>query len=396
MKNKRLENFLYNRYIGFIIIFVIMLSYCYTKNFPLLDTIISQVTLLFCILIIVFYLLNFEISKISLYFILYLAMLMVSTLLGKNSSLYLLFTQYYRIVAIFFYLDYGLKYYCKNIVNSFYWALSLLVLINFYTLIKFPNGLYASRNHSKNWFFNNYNSHILTFLPTLMFMFIKNKLLDIKLTIYDLSIISIITYCVFKCFSATSVVAYSVLLLYLLFSKYIDKFDIFNIKNYFLIYIAIFFGIIIFRLQNLFSFLIVDILGKNLTFTNRVTVWDNTMNLIKTNWFLGFGKQESLLVTKILGNRYFSHAHNTILDVIYKGGIISLILHFIMLFLPIKELYKYRKNKFAKFISIILFCFLIMMNFEARNEQIGLYIVLVSCYNINYILKNIPKQKEVD
>jgi len=111
---------------------------------------------------------------------------------------------------------------------------------------------------------------------------------------------------------------------------------------------------------------------------------------------LGYGQQETLQITEALGHPAFVHAHNTILDVLYTGGIISLILHFIMMILPIKELYKYRENKLTKFMSIILFCFLIMLNFESRNYRLGFYIVLVTWYNISHILENIKEKKEVN
>lgn len=397
MKNKRLENFLYSKYVSFIIIFVIQLSYCYLKDNPLLYNITYNLTLLLGAVVIVFYLLNLEISKIAMYFILYCAMLFLSTLLGDNTSMSTLLARYFKVIAIFFYLDYGLKYYCKNTVLSFYWALSILVIINFYTLIRFPDGLYSDlENQNKYWFFNHKNTHSVTFFATLMFMFIKSKLLDRKLNIFDLIVFLIITISVFKVFSATTVVAYIVFLIYLLFGKHIDKFNIFNSKNYFLSYIAVFWSIVILRLQNLFSFIIVDVLGKKLTFTGRTLIWDRVINLMKEHWVLGHGQQDKMFIAKALGHPNFNSAHNTTLDVLYKGGLISLILHIIMVILPIKELYKYRENKIAKFMSVILFCFFIMLNFEARNEYSGFYMILLSCYHISYILKNINENKEVN
>ena len=124
-----------------------------------------------------------------------------------------------------------------------------------------------------------------------------------------------------------------------------------------------------------------------MTFTGRTLIWDNVIVFIKTKLIIGYGREKNTLVASKLGNGEFVDAHNTILDVLYKGGIVSLIIFFIMLILPVNELYKYRKSRITKLMAVILFSFFIMMNFEARQESIGLYMVLISCYNISYILK---------
>ena len=71
----------------------------------------------------------------------------------------------------------------------------------------------------------------------------------------------------------------------------------------------------------------------------------------------------------------------------YKGGILGLISHIVLLILPVKELYKNRENDLTKTVSMILFCLFVMMNFEARQEKIGLYIILTVAYNIKHIIK---------
>lgn len=124
-----------------------------------------------------------------------------------------------------------------------------------------------------------------------------------------------------------------------------------------------------------------------MTFTGRTRIWDNAIEFIKARFIIGYGKETGAVIASKLGDIKFTHAHNTILDVLYKGGIVSLIIFCIMLILPVNELYKYRKSRLTKLMAVILFSFFIMMNFEARQENMGLYMVLISCYNISYILK---------
>ena len=110
------------------------------------------------------------------------------------------------------------------------------------------------------------------------------------------------------------------------------------------------------------------------------------MYYINQKPLLGYGKEDIETVTDRLGNKAFSHAHNTILDVVFESGFYGLVAHFIVLIIPIKELYENRKNKLSQIISVTLFCFLLMMIFETRQENIGLFIVLTIAANIKHII----------
>jgi len=208
-----------------------------------------------------------------------------------------------------------------------------------------------------------------------------------KLYIREYVLVLITIFGIFYRYSATAVCAYVIFLVYLLFEKYINKKEIFNSKTYFFAYIISFIGIVILRVQDAFSFIIVKVLGKKLTFSSRTDAWDKAIYYIKQRFFIGYGREENAWIAAKLGEKPFVHAHNTILDVLYKGGIMSLIMFGIMLTLPINQLYKYRKFRLTKLMSVILFCILIMMNFETRQESAVLYIALISCYNISCILK---------
>ena len=54
-----------------------------------------------------------------------------------------------------------------------------------------------------------------------------------------------------------------------------------------------------------------------------------------------------------------------------------------LIFSCIKKLTKNKENEIVKIISYVLLCVFVMMNFEARQEKIGLYIILLFCYYSN-------------
>lgn len=389
MKKITLFDVLYSKTMSFIIGFIILISCCYTAQFPMVQKVFFYCSYILSIGIIMIYILNRKFSKFSITLSIYGIGLMISSYLSDTAFVHTFFNIYLKIIAMSFYLDYGLKNYSNTIIPSMYKVFYILICINFYTLIKFPDGLYTTDLFSRNWFFDYDNTHIFMYFPAIVCMFFNMKLNKKKWGIFDVIFILLITFCVYYCFSANSVVAYTLFLIYLLMYKFINKLEIFNSRTYFIAYFVIFFTIVIFRLQNVFSWLIVGILGKDLTFTNRTVIWERVIDLIKTKLLLGYGQENSSIISSKLGNIHYTHAHNTTLDVLYKGGIITSISFLFLIIYPIKELYETRENELSKFISYIIFCLFIMMNFEAREEKIGLYIILVIAFNIKNIIKNL-------
>ena len=265
-------------------------------------------------------------------------------------------------------------------------------MINFFTIIIFPDGLYSDDLSKNNWFLLYDNMHIFIYIPGLLVSGIASNYKRKKINFIYIIMFLMVTYSVYFCFSATSVVGYSLYLIYIIFRKLIDRVKIMNAITYFIIFLCIFFFIVVFRFQNVFEPLIVDYLNKDLTFTGRTFIWDKVTQYIEEKPLLGYGIEEGNIFEMKTGG--FAHAHNTIYDILYKGGIISLILFMGIIISTIKELYENRDNRIAKLTSFVLFTILIMMNFEARQDKIGFYVILIIGYNIKSIIKSFDMKEE--
>lgn len=85
------------------------------------------------------------------------------------------------------------------------------------------------------------------------------------------------------------------------------------------------FLLVVIRFQNLFSYIIVTVLGKDLTLSSRTTVWDSAFQAIDNNWFFGYGLEEGPVMSSRLGNiAAVNTTQNGWLDVLYVGGIMLL------------------------------------------------------------------------
>lgn len=277
-----------------------------------------------------------------------------------------------------------------NFIKGFKYALLILLLINLITMFLYPNGLYYNmgNNSSQNWFLGYKNSFILYIYPLIVFsyldtMIFKNK----KLSKFDIFSFFIAFVTVLKGKSSTSLVGLFVVLMSILIPRLFKNTKIFNAMNYLYTYISMFFAIVVLRLQNIFSFLIEDILHKDLTFTGRTYIWDYALKNISNNWLFGYGdKNFSFILSTGTAVR---SAHNQILQNVYNYGIISLIIFFVILFIAMIKLKKEKDNQISKFVALCIFMWFIMMITESYDMQYFLYLIVIA-FNI----KNIINLKE--
>ena len=230
------------------------------------------------------------ISKILLLIILYFGLLAIPTFLYNSDNLLEYFKIVLSTIGICFVFDLGLKFYTKNFLKTINYLLLTYILINFFTIVLFPNGMYIRKVslYTENWFLGYKNDHILYIFPYIILMitnciYNKNKIDKKSIILFFICLLSILLVN-----SSTSIIGIFIIFIFIIFHSSINTNNIFHIKSYLFSYIVVYFGIIIFRVQNLFQFLIVNILGKKLTFTDRVYIWDNTIQFIKQKIFLGY------------------------------------------------------------------------------------------------------------
>ena len=80
-----------------------------------------------------------------------------------------------------------------------------------------------------------------------------------------------------------------------------------------------------FNIQDLFGWFIEGILGKDLSLTNRTTLWGYALEDISHSLFFGYGVQDGLTFGLLRFSNSYSHCHNAISTLLYQGGLLSLI-----------------------------------------------------------------------
>ena len=389
-----LYNFLHCKVVSFTIIFIILISYCYIDFLSPFNKFINNFSFIIGAAYVFLYIISGKYTKYSKALFLFFFVLLLSTLLGKYTDLYEFFKIYLKVLGLSLYIEHGIIYYNKNTISVLYSVLWILVFINFLTICLYPNGMYRTDRYANNWFFMYDNTHIMWYFSAILVSYINNAT-NKNNKISTIILYVIITYCVFYCKSTNSMIAYIVFIFYYLLKKILNKLKHLNYNNYLKSYIVFNALFVFVRIQYAFSWFVVNVLGKKLTFTGRTIIWDKTINLIIQKPLLGYGYETPRVFVEKMNNIFYGHAHNTLLDICYKGGVVLLLVFLYILYVIGKNIKKCTDKKIADFISVVLLCCFMMMIFEAREEKIGLYIILTlsSCANIYNTLTSSNKKE---
>lgn len=305
---------------------------------------------------------------------------------GNYTSLFLAI---FNALAICLVVEMGLKTDPDALLDGASFTLGLFVLINFATILLFPQGMYEFNTFTQNYFLGYRNNSIMLFFPAIIFSIVRSLRKYNKLTLSSFVITAVSFATVILAFSATSVIGMTVFTLFLLLALINKMPNFLNIITYLAINIAYFFGVIILRLQEAFAFIIVDMLGRDLTFTGRTKIWDSALAAFAKSPVFGVGEIENQASRDLIGA---THAHNYYLDLLYKSGLPGFLIFFAILIICGMALYRNRKNGKIPFVVSGAICaFMIMLQSEAYYNIYYFFSILTLAAFIPYAL---PKKDE--
>lgn len=214
-------------------------------------------------------------------------------------------------------------------------VLSVYILINFITLLLFPDGWYKSGEVlTENWFLGNKNLFIMFHLVYLFCVFTLRQVTQKKISQLDKVVIAMVLISTLVARSSTSTVGIAVFFV-IYFMKNILKKSISAFTG--LITTGIlFFLIVLNNMTYIFSFLIVNVLHKDLTLTVRVYVWERALEWFETSPIFGVGVQATELIKSKLFS--YSHPHNTYLYFLLFGGLITFVFFILYLIFAAKKI----------------------------------------------------------
>ena len=159
-----------------------------------------------------------------------------------------------------------------------------------------------------------------------------------------------ITYIFTKSYTASfSFTLFTIFTLLLVFNKNILK--ILSVRKVLAASAIVLILVLLFNIQNLFTPFLENVIHKGANLNSRTIIWNNALDIIKTNPLLGMGKLSNTQI-----NDYYlygaSHTHNIFLELLMTTGIIGSIIFLSYMNKSVSKVYK--KEKTDKDISILI------------------------------------------
>ncbi|MCF0228544.1 MAG: O-antigen ligase family protein [Parasporobacterium sp.] len=328
------------------------------------------------------------IKKIPKLFVLFLALFFVMTLssflngLGIKRSLEYVFATFAMCLLMFYGISKDLRSFLKAEVCFF----GLLTVLNFISVLVFRNGMYSYLNHyNECWLLGFKSGHIMYQMPFLFFtaiyssLYLKNSRKWLILPAAELLVLA----STIKVMNRTALLVLIPVIILTVIPKLRNITPVFNIVTYAGIGLVMNLIFVVFRKQSLFEWLIVGIFHRRMDLTYRTDVWDKTFQAITQKPVLGHGFQTFVFSDTI------ETTHNEFLEILFKTGIIGLVIFLAIIICVIYRLFKNRKNAQAQWIALFTGAFFLMFVMEQYAFVYFLYLFVFA-----FFAQNLEKLKD--
>lgn len=306
------------------------------KNYYI-DQIYNVLKILSLIIVIILYIKNNKLpSKFVLVSFLYGFWLIIVSFI-KNANIFGSFVITASVVNILLIIDIYISN-IEELFNSILYNTYWIIVVNLFNIINNFAGFRNYLTDQKSLLIGNANSVIdfvfpLIYIYLIRKQFAKNKLLHIIMLL--IGIISIVL-----CWSVTSIISLGIIVLILMIQK--RKKKRINIHIISFVYVLLDFVIT----KSLFTFdsnilinVLLKILNRDNTYTKRMYIWDLAKNKIKISPIIGYGSS-----THIIYDNQELYAHNLIYQLLMMGGIVLVIITFILFAIIINKIKKCKIN----------------------------------------------------
>lgn len=270
----------------------------------------------------------------------------------------------------------------KILLKSLMLHFELCIYINFLTVIFYPNGFFSRANTAYDatmeWFLGANNNFVIWLFPAMCVVWLCKEYFGNDRRCYLLFGVIILTELV----NGSSTGLVGVILLFLCINFKTVKKIITPIRSVVLA-VILFVVIVINRSYYFLEPIIVGILGKDMTFTYRIYIWDNAIKAIGEKPLVGYGLLNNEDVVSMLGNagnmilRGAVHCHCQILQIIFQGGIIGLLILILIYIISLKKCILNWDSKMAQICAYTVFVYTIMCITEVFEYYPLMYLVLI-------------------
>lgn len=271
-------------------------------------------------------------------------------------------------------------------IKSMLLHLELCTYINLITVIMKPDGFFtrniSAYGKTQEWFLGSDHYFVVWAIPAFLIATLYCELTGDKKRGFFLICATVVTQ--FIKGSSTGLVGILIFLLWMLMPiirKVMTPFKCIVVAT------ILFVSIVYLRNSDFLEPIIVGMLGKDMTFTNRLEIWDNAIKAIGNKPFMGYGMICTDAVIGLLGRtrsgflwRGATHCHNQFLQIGFMAGIIGLGAYIAAIVVAFLNCASCDNKKIGQAATICLFIFCIISITEVYQYPQMYMLFILPCY----------------
>ena len=298
-----------------------------------------------------------DFTRIHLLFLALLVIMTAASAINPDASLKRAVQYSYGSMAVGLMAEYGVQKDRENFLTGMEIFFGALVALNIVTILLFPGGMYVyDRALEENWLLGYKNYHIVYIMALLIFGAVHS------LCQYGRIAVRVWIYIAMSLFSSLLVGARTPMMAILLFAASIlftrlrNFTPLFNSLTYLAAYAAAFFMIVVIRIENLP--VLGKLIGREITFNNRIHFWDKAMTEFWEYPVLGHGYQQFVMF------RGYVTTHNQIVEILYKTGVAGLVVFVAILAATAYKLFRIREGIVTNYRAVCFASYLVLFLME--------------------------------
>lgn len=272
-------------------------------------------------------------------------------------------------------------------------VLGIYVLLDFLALLFFPNGLIQearvfdmwSTAYDPIWVFGRKNNRIFYYMIEILlngWRYTVRRNLHNKILSYVTVFVSLTAIVLEKSSTSLIVIVFVSVSMLIFLSKKERNLHI-NIKSFLFAYLLVAVAIVEGQ-TGLFQNIVVGIFKKTMTFSGRTIIWQQVLLLISQKPLFGWGDMGADAMSKLLGNVFFTSAHNQWLNLLLQGGIVLFSTCSILYISVFKKIEQQKDLRIQLLLTIIMFGLFVDMLFEAQFNSLPSNLLLMMIYLFAY------------
>ena len=273
-----------------------------------------------------------------------------------------------------------------NLLSALNLHVELYTFVNLILIIIYPNGIYNYDNtvygSTDIWYLGNTNAFIMWLLPALVVSWMHAKQSGELYRALIVSMVAVFTELYRG--SATGLVGLAMFLA-LVGWPYIKQY--LTPVRCIVGAVSGFVLIVLCRVTEFLRPIIVDVLGKDMTFNNRMFIWDNAIEVIRQNPIFGYGYMDNQKAITYLGRAKGSlwggatHCHCNYLQIMFQGGLIAAALLFLIYFFTVRANTMFWKSAMVQVALFGLTAYSIM-GITENLDTIAMYLIFTLAYYV--------------